>query len=167
MAWGLNNEKPEMPRATFQALVDETKHFPATLTTLGHNPVLDTMSYFMSYFVGRAEDGRFTVFASLVRRLRFPDQQRAFEFFVHGPRDDRRHPRSLRTPNAGRRGEAMALLDAYLVCEIGTESATARHFWPANYPAGAGDGSRASAVDARQMFPMQTKSRRTLHMIAR
>ncbi len=82
MAWGLGDETQGMPRSAFQALVDETKRLPPTLTTLGHDPVLGAMSYFLSYFVGYPEHERFIAFAAMVRRLRFPDQQRAFEYFV-------------------------------------------------------------------------------------
>lgn len=82
MAWGLDPASRSPSDACFQALVDEVKRLPPWMTTLGYDAVLGAMNQILTYFEGRTAAERFAVFVWLFRRLRLPDQERAFEIFV-------------------------------------------------------------------------------------
>jgi tetratricopeptide (TPR) repeat protein len=82
MAWGIDQATPSLSDEAFQALVQEVQSLPLHLTTLGADPVLEAIAEILGYFMGNPEPVRVAVFNRLVRRLRLPDQMRAFQAFV-------------------------------------------------------------------------------------
>lgn len=82
MAWGLEQDEARSSDAYFLALVEEVKRLPLRMTTLGHDAVLGALDGILSQFNGEPDRVRFALFVRAFRRLRAPDQLRAWETFI-------------------------------------------------------------------------------------
>ena len=90
MAWGLEQTETGASDACFRALVEEVKRLPLTMTTVVHEAVLGALDSILSLFNGEPERVRFAVFVLAFRKLRAPDQLRAWDTFIArgwGPND--------------------------------------------------------------------------------
>jgi hypothetical protein len=84
MAWGIHYSDRPTSDACFQALVEEVKKLPPSMTTLGHDAVLGAIDAVLQQFNAKSDQLRFAVFTLAIRRLLSPDQLRAWEAFIAG-----------------------------------------------------------------------------------
>lgn len=82
MAWGVGHTEDAASDACFRALVEEVKSLPLSMTTVGFDALLGALDSILSLFNGEPERVRFAVFVLAFRKLRAPDQLRAWETFI-------------------------------------------------------------------------------------